>query len=197
MDNPAGEPHAPSIVRFHERQLQARDWPVFSRDAARRGAWQWIAANHRYNGLLWLEEDRARRQDVGPEAIAAGKRLIDRYNQKRNDAVEALDEALLAGLAGVAPLSGARLSSETAGAMIDRLSILSLKIHHMRMQAGRHAAGAEHVRTCAARLERLAAQRHDLAACLQALLADARAGRAYFKVYRQVKVYGDPALDSY
>ena len=201
MIHPAGEPHAPlhapSVVRFHERQLHARDWPVFSPAPARRGAWEWIAANHRYNGLLWLEEDRARRRDVGPEAIAASKALIDRYNQKRNDAVEALDEALLAGLHDVEPAPGARLSSETAGAMIDRLSILALKIHHMRLQTRRHDAGEDHVRTCAARLERLLAQRHDLASCLQTLLTDARAGRAYFKVYRQFKMYNDPALNPY
>lgn len=197
MPSPAGELHASSVIRFHDRQLQARDWPVLCHDGARRGPWEWIAANHRYNGLLWLEEDRARRRDVGPEAIAASKALIDRYNQKRNDAVEVLDEALLASLGGIEPEPGARLSSETAGAMIDRLSILALKIHHMRMQAQRADAGPEHVRTCGARVERLRIQRHDLASCLDALLLDARAGRAYFKVYRQFKMYNDPALNPY
>src|SRR5205823_2573667 len=144
--------------------------------------WQWIDANHRYNGLLWREEDRARRLDVPPDEIAAGKHLIDRYNQKRNDAVEAIDEALLASLAGIAPQSGARMSSETAGAMVDRLSILALKIHHMRAQTLRTDAGGEHVHACTIKLERLLIQRHDLASCLDTLLADARAGRAYFKV---------------
>jgi hypothetical protein len=188
-----GLPGAALLVRFHERQMLARDWPVLADSPVRSGVWTWIGANHRYNGLLWREEDRARRLDVPPEDIAAGKRLIDRYHRKRNDAVEAIDEALLAALHGAVPQPGARLSSETAGAMIDRLSILALKIHHMRMQAQRTDAGPEHVQACSGKLERLLAQRRDLASCLDTLLAEARAGRAYFKVYRQCRMFDDPA----
>ena len=188
---------AVSVVWFHDRQLRARDWPVMSRGAISPGVWEWIDANHRYNGLLGREEDRARRLDVPPSEIAAGKRLIDRYNQKRNDAVESIDEALLAGLRHVVCEPGARLWSETAGAMIDRLSILALKIHHMRAQAQRADADEEHVRVCAARLERLLTQRQDLMSCLDLLLTEARAGRAYFKLYRQFKMYDDPALNPY
>jgi hypothetical protein len=172
---------AASVAAFHDRQLRNPDWPVF--DDAQSGGWTWVAANHRYNGLLWREEDRARRLDVPASEIAASKRLIDRYKQKRKDAIEALDERLLVELGRVSRQSGARLSSETAGAMIDRLSILSLKIRHMRAQAQRDEAGAEHMHACACKLERLAAQRQDLLSCLDSLLLDARAGRAFFKVY--------------
>jgi hypothetical protein len=192
---------AASIAWFHDRQLREIDWPFCAdgiTSAAESGdavLWTWIAANHRCNGLLWGEEDRARRLDVPPDEIAASKRLIDRYNQKRNDAVEALDEQLLAVMGGVEPDPGARLSSETAGAMVDRLSILALKIHHMRAQTRRQEAGPEHVQACTFKLERLETQRHDLMTCLDALLADVAAGRAYFKVYRQFKMYNDPALN--
>jgi hypothetical protein len=188
---------AASVTGFHDRQLHERDWPMLSHAQSASGLWQAIDADHRYNGLLWREEDRARRVNVPPDEIAASKRLIDRYNQRRGDTVEHIDEALLAELAGVAALPGARLSSETAGAMIDRLSVLSLKIHHMRAQARRRDADAAHVQACSAKLERLAAQRGDLQSCLDALLLEARDGRAYFKLYRQFRMYDDPALNPY
>lgn len=186
---------APSIVRFHDRELLRPGWPLPPRAERLPGALHWIDANHRCNCLLWREEDKARRREVEAAEIAAGKRLIDQYNQQRNDAVEAIDEAILAELAPVALSDHARLSSETAGAMIDRLSILALKIYHMRAQAQRLDAGEHHVSACAAKLERLAAQRRDLALCLDQLLVEAGNGHAYFKVYRQFKMYNDPALN--
>jgi hypothetical protein len=187
---------AGAITQYHDAVLQFADGQGEHPD---RGldAWMAIVANHRFNCLLWREEDKARRQDVPAADIAAGKRRIDSYNQQRNDAVEAIDEALLASLEGIAPMPDARLSSETAGAMIDRLSILALKIHHMRAQTERSDADAAHVDACAARLQRLVAQRADLSGCLDRLLREAHEGRAYFKVYRQFKMYNDPALNPY
>jgi hypothetical protein len=91
--------------------------------------------------------------------------------------------------------SGSRLNSETAGSMIDRLSILALKVHAMRLQAERRDVDGAHRSTSAAKLERLQQQRADLSACLDALLADCRAGRAHFKVYRQFKMYNDPRFN--
>jgi hypothetical protein len=186
---------ASSIVRFHDRALLRPGWPPAPRAQPLPGAWRWIDANHRCNCLLWREEDQARRLDVGAAEIAAGKRLIDQYNQQRNDAVEAIDEAILSGLGAVTPGADARLSSETAGAMIDRLSILALKIHHMREQAQRTDADRDHTQACDTKLQRLVAQRHDLGQCFDRLLAEASSGRAYFKVYRQFKMYNDPALN--
>ena len=159
--------------------------------------WRSIAANHRCNHLLWDEEDQARRTDVPDASIAANKRAIDRYNQQRNDAIERIDEALLARLAGITPSADAWHNSETAGAMIDRLSILALKIHHMRAQTLRADAGAGHIARCAERLARLALQRDDLARCFDTLLARAVEGRAFWRVYRQFKMYNDPALNPY
>jgi antitoxin component HigA of HigAB toxin-antitoxin module len=185
-----------SIVRFHDGELRRADWPVVQRGQPLPGVWHFIDLNHRYNCLLWREEDKARRLDVAPDDIATSKHLIDQYNQKRNDAVEAIDEAILAALPAASGHE-ARLSSETAGAMIDRLSILSLKIHHMRLQTMRDDAGPEHVEACDAKLQRLVVQRHDLASCFDQLMSDARLGRAFFKVYRQFKMYNDPTLNPY
>ena len=186
-----------SIMRLHDNMLSEPAWPPGQSLASQSGVWHSIEANHRYNTLLWDEEDKARRTDVDPVEIAACKRRIDRYNQNRNDAVEAIDEAILAALDAHTRLDDARLHSETAGAMTDRLSILCLKIHHMRAQTQRCDAGAAHVAMCSEKLQRLIAQRQDLGACFDQLLAEARQGRAYFKIYRQFKMYNDPALNPY
>lgn len=185
------------LIEFHDSKLNSPDWPLPAETYEGAGIWHWILENHRYNTLLWQEEDKARRTDVPLSEIAASKRLIDQYNQKRNDAVEAIDETILDALDDCPHEPDARLHSETAGAMVDRLSILALKIFHMREQTQRADAGEKHISECIAKLERLSQQRHDLAACFDHLLADAQAGHAYFKVYRQFKMYNDPMLNPY
>ena len=140
--------NAAAITRFHDAALCPATAHA-ERDRSFEAVWQKIDENHRCNALLWMEEDKARRMDVADAYIAACKRRIDRYNQQRNDAVEAIDERLLQALGRLPRHSGARLHSETAGAMIDRLSILSLKIHHMRMHA--EAAGEDAARCRAKR----------------------------------------------
>ena len=145
--------------------------------------------------LLWGEEDLARRTTVDDSAIAANKRNIDRFNQARNDAVERVDELLQYAWRNHARQPDARQHSETAGAMIDLLSILSLKVFHMRVQVIRADADTAHRLRCAERLARLTEQRHDLAACLDRLLEAVREGRAYCKMYRQFKMYNDPSLN--
>src|SRR5689334_13066946 len=189
---------ATALLAYHDAQVVAgtgaSDGPPSN---AVDDAWRFIAANHRNNHLLWDEADQARRTDVADAAIAANKRAIDRYNQQRNDAIEKIDEALLARLAGVTPRADAWHNSETAGSIIDRLSILALKVHHMRAQAERTDAAPEHVAACRDKLGRLALQRDDLARCLDTLLARAAEGRAFWRVYRQFKMYNDPALNPY
>jgi hypothetical protein len=167
----------------------------------------WVAVNHFHNRSLWAQEDLARRTQAPDAEIVANKRAIDRHNQARNDAIERIDEFLLSALGLVDPATlasalprstvpdGARLNSETAGSMLDRISILGLKIAAMREQTLRQDVDEAHRQACADRLERLLQQRSDLGRCYDELLADARAGRAYFKVYRQFKMYNDPRLN--
>jgi hypothetical protein len=186
-----------SIVRFHDGKLGDQDWPLDEWIESRSDAWRWIVENHRCNTLLWDEEDKARRTEVAAADIADSKRLIDQYNQKRNDAIEAIDETILLTLQNVARAGDARLCSESAGSIIDRLSILSLKILHMREQTQRVDVAQEHVAVCAARLQTLREQRKDLGLCLDALLSGAAAGSLYFKIYRQFKMYNDPTLNPY
>jgi Protein of unknown function (DUF4254) len=188
---------AAAIRAFHDARTALPDRGSTLAAAYASGPWEWIEVNHRNNCLLWDEEDQARRTDVPDSAIAANKRAIDACNQKRNDAVERIDEALLDRLAGVNARPDAWHNSETAGAMIDRLSILSLKIFQMTAQTRRADASQEHVDTCAKKLARLELQRDDLARCLDKLLDAACEGRAYWRVYRQFKMYNDPALNPY
>ena len=182
------------IRAFHDARVAGPD----ARDATiTDDPWPSIADNHRCNGLLWDEEDRARRTDVPDSAIAASKRAIDGYNQERNDAIERIDSVLLAQLAGVKPLPGAWHNSETAGSMVDRLSILALKTHHMRLQTLRADADPEHIAQCSDKLARLRLQRDDLARCFDTLLGAAAEGRAFWRIYRQFKMYNDPTLNPY
>ncbi len=198
---------AAGIIALHDRLLCSPGWPQAAPVAPDDALWRWIQANHRFNSLLWAEEDLARRTTVEDAEIAANKRAIDGYNQARNDATERVDELLLLALGLVdgasarsdAPVStvppGARLNSETAGSIIDRMSIMALKVHAMRAQTVRVDVDAAHLASSRVRLERLLQQRADLGVCLDVLLADARAGRAYFKVYRQFKMYNDPRFN--
>ena len=200
-------PQAAAVAALHDRLLATPGWPHEEPMAADDGLWHWVQTNHRFNSLLWAEEDLARRTAVGAEEIAANKRAIDRYNQARNDATERVDEILLIALGLVdaasartdAPVStvptGARLNSETAGSIMDRMSIMALKIHAMRAQTERDDVDEAHRASSRIKLERLRQQRGDLGACLDTLVADAQAGRAYFKVYRQFKMYNDPRFN--
>ena len=181
------------LTAFHDSRHAVAGWAKSGAVEHRGGVWQAVEDNHRCNCLLWDEEDLARRRNVPDAAIAANKRAIDGYNQKRNDAMERIDEHLL-GLFSTAK-ENAKLSSETPGAMTDRLSILSLKIHHMRLQTLRSDVDRAHVENCLSKLNHLTEQRTDLAACLDRLLAEAARGESRFKVYRQFKMYNDPALN--
>jgi hypothetical protein len=202
------------VSRLHDTTLEAAGGPPVAEPAHLASAsdreallWHWVGTNHYYNSRLWAEEDLARRTTVGDHEIAANKRAIDKYNQARNDATERVDEILLTALGLVdaasaqtdAPVSkapgNARLNSETAGSIIDRMSIMALKIHAMQEQTSRADVDDAHRSGSRVKLDKLRQQRTDLGTCLDALIADTQAGRAYFKVYRQFKMYNDPRFN--
>lgn len=185
-------PSARELSDFHDAYIIAPLTPAPDSDDA---LWRTIAQNHCNNCLLWAEEDLARRRDVAESEIAANKRAIDRFNQARNDATETIDTLLLVVWRDIVKSPTCRLNSETCGMMIDRLSILALKIYHMHLQTERADVGLEHLRRCTGILELLKLQRKDLGACFDELINDIVAGRAYFKIYRQFKMYNDPSLN--
>jgi hypothetical protein len=155
-----------------------------------------VARQHRANFDLWHIEDEARTPDATPAKIADVKRRIDFTNQRRNDLAEELDRTLLAWLESRGlPESGAPLNSESPGLMIDRLSILALKIYHTREEVDRKSAPPRHAELNRSRLEVVEEQRRDLAHCLDTLWSDTLDGRRRFKLYRQMKMYNDPELN--
>jgi Protein of unknown function (DUF4254) len=180
-------------LRLHEQDVERFMGAAAApeEDAALGELGEALIANHYANCRLWREEDQVRRTDVADAQVVASKRAIDRFNQARNDAVERLDEALLACMPVMAPQ--ARVHSETPGAMLDRLSILTLKVHHMALQTTRADASDEHRARCGERLSCLHRQRADLAVCLCELLQSIQRGQARFSVYRQFKMYNDSA----
>lgn len=152
-----------------------------------------VLAQHFCNFSLWNHEDEARRRDVGDAYIADTKRAIDGWNQKRNDLIERIDLHLLEQLKDC-DTTKARQNSETAGSMVDRCSILALKLHHMGINAARKD-NPEIAAASAQKVAVLRVQRDDLSRCFEELLEDFRAGRRYFKLYRQYKAYNDPNLN--
>jgi hypothetical protein len=183
------ELHAQTVARWHDGAI----------DNPYEGFLRLVCEQHKFNFLLWHEEDLARSPEAGDARIASVKRAIDRYNQQRNDAIERLDDWLCAELArrAVSPSPAARRSTETPGSAIDRLSILALRIYHMAEQAERPDATAEHRATAEAKLAILLRQRADLSGALADLVADISVGRQRLTVYRQFKMYNDPALNPY
>lgn len=145
--------------------------------------------------VQWHYEDLIRDPDIEPAAGMALKRLIDASNQQRTDMVEQIDDWFMAQFAGVGPAAGATINTESPAWVIDRLSILALKIYHMQEQANRTDADAAHRQRAKDKLAVLREQQTDLSTSFNQLLADIAAGRKVMKVYRQMKLYNDPATN--
>lgn len=151
-----------------------------------------VQENHAFNYQLWQAEDRARRDDKGPEFVYQAKREIDQYNQQRNNRMEAMDQWIYEVLK---PADQAIVHSETPGMIIDRLSILALKAYHMNLQTKRMEVDEAHRANCELKVQKILAQQAQLVTCLAQLMEEIRAGKRTFRVYHQFKMYNDPTLN--
>lgn len=145
--------------------------------------------------VQWHLEDLIRLPNINPSDAIALKRKIDASNQDRTDMVEYIDGFFLNKYQGVSVVSSAKTNTETPAWAIDRLSILALKIYHMREESMRATATEEHRQKCTKKLSVLLEQREDLSSAINDLLADIAAGRKYMKVYKQMKMYNDESTN--
>ncbi len=150
---------------------------------------------HYIDAVQWHLEDIVRDPNIDPVAGLALKRRIDKSNQDRTDLVEQIDDHFLAAFATVDVEKNARVNTESPAWAIDRLSILILKIWHMQEEVNRPDANASHHQKCSRKLEILLEQQTDLSTSIDELLEDLAAGKMRMKVYRQMKMYNDPALN--
>ena len=151
-----------------------------------------LARKNWIDAVQWHLEDIIRDENIDPVEALALKRRIDRSNQDRTDLVEEIDTYFRQQFAEVTVLPDASINTESPAWAIDRLSILALKIWHMREQTERNDADAAHIAKCRAKLDVLLEQRVDLTTAIDQLLDDIAAGRKFMKVYMQMKMYNDP-----
>jgi hypothetical protein len=196
--------HTSTVARWH---IQPVDHPygdpqealANSSDPSPEQVLAIICQQHQFNFLLWHEEDIARSVDVSDSQIAQVKRNIDKYNQARNDWIEKVDDWITADLQKkqIHAAADAKLNTETPGSSIDRLSIMSLRIYHLKEQLDRADIDQAHIDKVSHRLAVCGLQFADLSNSLAELLADIYAGTKRHKTYRQMKMYNDPSLNPY
>jgi hypothetical protein len=154
-----------------------------------------IYKKNQIDTIQWHIEDEIRRPDLPAEELVKFKREIDKLNQDRTDTVELLDDTLFLIFKDIKKEENARMNSETPAWLLDRMSILELKIYHMEEQANRKDAETSHISKCKEKLNILLEQRKDLQKCFDDLTDDLYNGRKFMKVYRQMKMYNDEKLN--
>ena len=145
--------------------------------------------------VQWHLEDIIRDPNIDPVAALALKRRIDKSNQDRTDLVELIDSYFLDKYKEVKIKGDATINTESPAWAIDRLSILHLKIYHMQQEVNRTDTSAEHHEQCNQKLSVLLEQKKDLSTAIQQLIDDISEGKKMMKVYKQMKMYNDPALN--
>ena len=155
----------------------------------------YLYLKNRIDTVQWHLEDIIRDPKIDPVKALEIKRRIDKSNQDRTDLVELIDSYFLEKYRNIHPSEKATLNTESPAWAIDRLSILALKIFHMRKEVERRDVGGNHVEICRNKLNILLEQQQDLSLSIDQLLEDIEAGKKYMKVYKQMKMYNDPDLN--
>lgn len=145
--------------------------------------------------VQWHLEDIIRNPEIDPVEALAIKRRIDKSNQDRTDLVEMIDSYFLEKFSSVKVAEDATINTESPAWAVDRLSILELKIFHMKVEVERPDAASEQRAKCQQKLNVLLEQEKDLSSAIDMLLCDMENGRKYMKVYKQMKMYNDPSLN--
>jgi Protein of unknown function (DUF4254) len=145
--------------------------------------------------VQWHYEDLIRDPQIEPDEGMVLKRLIDSSNQRRTDMVEQIDDWFLSQFVNITADEQATVNTESPAWVVDRLSILALKIYHMQEQAKRDDVDVEHVQRSEAKLSVLLEQQSDLSTSFDQLIADIGSGKRQMRVYRQMKLYNDPATN--
>ena len=145
--------------------------------------------------VQWAYEDIIRDPEIDPVEALSIKRKIDASNQDRTDTVELLDDYFLEKYSNVKILQEASINTESPAWALDRLSILELKIYHMRIEVNRIDASENHKEKCSLKLEVLIQQREDLSLAIDELLDEISKGKKYMKTYKQMKMYNDEELN--
>ena len=179
--------HTECVARWHQQPI----------DNPYHGIHKLICEQHEYNYRLWHQEDICRSPDATAKEIASVKRAIDGLNQSRNDLIEKIDDELskLIIEADIDWAEDAPINTETPGSVIDRLSIMALRLYHYREQQERSDVDSEHREKILERIKLCEQQQRDLSLSLQQLLDDLFSGVKQHRVYRQLKMYNDPALN--
>ncbi len=145
--------------------------------------------------VQWHLEDIIRDPNIEPIEALKIKRTIDSSNQKRTDLVEFIDGYFLEKNKQVKVKKSATFNSESPAWAIDRLSILALKIFHMRQETERANVSQNHIINCNKKLEVLNQQNNDLCIAIDELIYDIEKGNKYMKTYKQMKMYNDEELN--
>ena len=157
---------------------------------------EWYLYNKEWiDAVQWHLEDLIRDPNIDPVEALALKRRIDKSNQDRTDIVEMIDGYYLLLFQRVEHKENATLNTESPAWAIDRLSILQLKIYHMKVEVERTDVSEEHKAKCQAKLDVLLEQNTDLCTAIDQLMECYKTGEKVMKVYKQMKMYNDPALN--